>query len=243
MLTYPDNSFDAAYSVSVLEHIPDNGDLTALSELVGVVKPGGIIVITVPYDRSYRETFVQHSIYERKQVGVEPVFFERHYDDSTLADRLLKRVPAELVDVEFWGEGAARSVEHAQLPIGAAPINTVSEKTRPADAAAPHGCLSDAPEAWAVDGSLARGGWHKWPRVTTNLRRLVKRIMRQVLKRAAELLLLRAGSSARSRSAPGTRWAGGGPDRAAAMGPSGWLGAVGRGLRVVAGGCRCRGSG
>src|SRR5437899_8331244 len=38
-LTYADGSFDAAYSVSVLEHIPDSGGSPAIRELIRVVRP------------------------------------------------------------------------------------------------------------------------------------------------------------------------------------------------------------
>src|SRR5207249_5625146 len=41
-LTYADASFDAAFSVSVLEHIPDDGDTAAIGELLRVVRPGGM---------------------------------------------------------------------------------------------------------------------------------------------------------------------------------------------------------
>jgi SAM-dependent methyltransferase len=107
-LSYPDNTFDAAYSVSVLEHIPDLGDAAAMQELVRVVKPGGLVVVTTPYDRAYRETFVQESVYERQQVASEPVFFERHYDEAALADRLLAPINAHMIDRETWGEGSVR---------------------------------------------------------------------------------------------------------------------------------------
>jgi len=103
-LSYADDTFDAAYSVSVLEHIPDAGDTAALRELVRVVKPGGLVVVTVPYDLEYRESFVNESVYERKQIGSEPVFFERHYDEATLASRLLGPSGAEVGDIEKWGE-------------------------------------------------------------------------------------------------------------------------------------------
>lgn len=107
-LTYADNTFDAVYSVSVLEHIPDGGDTAAMEELLRVVKPGGLVIVTTPYDTAYRETFVQESVYERTQVGSEPVFFERHYDDAALAERLLGWTEAELVDQELWGEPGVR---------------------------------------------------------------------------------------------------------------------------------------
>ena len=107
-LTYPDASFDAAYSVSVLEHIPDDGDSLAIHELLRVVRPGGIVVVTVPFDRTHRDTFVDHDVYEREQKGSSPVFFERHYDRDTLAGRLLNAPAGRLSDVRFWGEGSVR---------------------------------------------------------------------------------------------------------------------------------------
>jgi len=107
-LTYADDSFDAAYSVSVIEHIPDDGDSAAMRELMRVVRPGGVVVVTVPYDRRYRETFVDGPVYERKPLGSEAVFFERHYDRESLTKRLLGQGTAEVVDLSFWGEGAIR---------------------------------------------------------------------------------------------------------------------------------------
>jgi SAM-dependent methyltransferase len=107
-LTYADGSFDAAYSVSVLEHIPERGDSAAIRELLRVVKPGGVVVATVPYDRRYRETFVNERVYEREPVGSEAIFFERHYDRKTLAERLLDSPMAEVVDLKIWGEGTFR---------------------------------------------------------------------------------------------------------------------------------------
>jgi SAM-dependent methyltransferase len=110
-MSYDDGCFDAAFSVSVLEHIPDGGDTDAVRELVRVVKPGGLILFTVPYDVGYRETFVNESVYERAQQGSESVFFERHYDEKTLHERLLSMPGTRVIDVELWGEGAIR-VEH-----------------------------------------------------------------------------------------------------------------------------------
>jgi SAM-dependent methyltransferase len=107
-LSYSDNSFDAAFSVSVLEHIPNDGDTLAIRELVRVVKPGGLVVVTTPYDLRYRETFVDGSVYERQQEAREPVFFERHYDEVTLQERLLTPSGADLLDLQLWGEGSVR---------------------------------------------------------------------------------------------------------------------------------------
>ena len=45
-LRFPDSSFDKIVCTEVLEHIDD--DKTAIKELYRVLKPGGVIAITVP---------------------------------------------------------------------------------------------------------------------------------------------------------------------------------------------------
>lgn len=103
-LEYPDNSFDAAFSISVLEHIPERGDTAAIRELVRVVKPGGLVVATTPYDASYRETYVRGPVYEREAGPDELIFFERHYDKATLDERLTGIEGTRVADLELWGE-------------------------------------------------------------------------------------------------------------------------------------------
>lgn len=105
-LTYADDSFDAAVSISVLEHIPDDGDSAAMRELVRCVRPGGRIVVTTPYALKYSETFVNRPVYERAQKESQPVFYERHYDASALGRRLLEVPGTRVVDLALWGEGS-----------------------------------------------------------------------------------------------------------------------------------------
>lgn len=45
-LPYPDNTFDAAILSEILEHIDD--DVAGLKEIYRVLKPGGVVAITVP---------------------------------------------------------------------------------------------------------------------------------------------------------------------------------------------------
>jgi ubiquinone/menaquinone biosynthesis C-methylase UbiE len=55
-LTFADNSFDITYSMSVLEHVEGDGsDVRGMSELIRVTKPGGMILVTVPFGTSYVE--------------------------------------------------------------------------------------------------------------------------------------------------------------------------------------------
>ena len=83
-LPYGDRSFDHAYSISVLEHIPDDGDVVALRELARVVRPGGRVFLTLPYARSYREEWRRVPVYGGDGGGdpsSESHFFQRWYDE------------------------------------------------------------------------------------------------------------------------------------------------------------------
>jgi ubiquinone/menaquinone biosynthesis C-methylase UbiE len=45
-MPFADNSFDRVVAAEVLEHIPD--DVTAISEIARVLRPGGVAAVTVP---------------------------------------------------------------------------------------------------------------------------------------------------------------------------------------------------
>jgi SAM-dependent methyltransferase len=93
-LPYEDASFDRAYSVSVLEHIPERGDEAALKELARVVKPGGRIVLTLPHARKAWDEFRDHPLYADH--GPSPngrYFFQRWYD-SAAVERLVTAAPS-----------------------------------------------------------------------------------------------------------------------------------------------------
>ena len=84
--TYPDEHFDLIYSISVIEHIPGRGDSDALAEFRRMLKPGGTIVVEVPYRHAGEERFMH---YDSKGAPLaEPRFYERLYDAAGLRDRL-----------------------------------------------------------------------------------------------------------------------------------------------------------
>jgi len=78
-LCHPSDCFDAVYSLSVIEHIPHEGDRIALTELMRVVKPGGRVLLTVPLGPLFHEHYGHFDVYERKYDGT-PVFISRTYD-------------------------------------------------------------------------------------------------------------------------------------------------------------------
>jgi len=89
-------SFDHATSISVLEHVAgEGGDVAALGELARCVRPGGTILVTLPYAAEayveYRTApaYVDHG--ERDVHGRS--FFQRWYDAAAV-ERLVAAVPA-----------------------------------------------------------------------------------------------------------------------------------------------------
>jgi len=85
-LPYADGSFDLAYSISVIEHIPDHGDSVAIEEMLRVVRPGGRAVVEVPLREKGREIF--RNTDSKGAPVAEPMFYERWYDEPMVSERL-----------------------------------------------------------------------------------------------------------------------------------------------------------
>jgi hypothetical protein len=88
----------------VLEHIPDDGDSTAMREIARVLKPGGLVALTVPFAATgYCEEFVDGPVYERNELE-KPTFYQRRHDLDSLRKRLIEPSGLELVQMTFFGE-------------------------------------------------------------------------------------------------------------------------------------------
>lgn len=99
-LSFPDDSFDFVYSISVIEHIDGFGDKKAIDEIARVLKVGGTAVVTVPYDKEGYDVFRDESVYH-KQYASLPVFYERWYNEEQLQGRLLGNSKLEVVDLQL----------------------------------------------------------------------------------------------------------------------------------------------
>ncbi len=91
-LGYESNSFDVVYSMSVLEHVQGaDGDTRAAKELFRVLKPGGLLLLSVPYGNSYVEQ-IRRGFKDAIEKRGDSVFyfFQRIYDRSSLNCRLLQ---------------------------------------------------------------------------------------------------------------------------------------------------------
>jgi SAM-dependent methyltransferase len=119
-LSYADESFDWVYSISVLEHVADQlvgdalepGDSTAMQEIARVLRPGGVVTLTVPYDaRGYWEEFLEGPVYERAAGTGGKTFYQRHYDDQAVEERLIAPSGLRCDAKVLLGEGGRLKVE------------------------------------------------------------------------------------------------------------------------------------
>lgn len=106
-LSYPDDSFDRVFSISVIEHIPEDGDTHAMREIARVLRPGGVLTLTVPFAAEwYEEEWVRGGVYERQDGG--PTFYQRRYDLAELHRRLIEPSGLRLVEATYFGEPGMR---------------------------------------------------------------------------------------------------------------------------------------
>ena len=95
-LKYSDGEFDIVYSMSVIEHIEgESGDSQGIREMIRVLKPGGLLVVSVPFGSRFEEQQRAGFSGAVKETGDSQLyFFQRIYDQPTLAARVLQPAAA-----------------------------------------------------------------------------------------------------------------------------------------------------
>ncbi|HTP80609.1 MAG TPA: methyltransferase domain-containing protein [Bacteroidota bacterium] len=113
-LPFDEGYFTKIFSISVLEHIPDDGDATCASEIGRSLARGGICVITVPFSPTgaveykfprqfYWASKVQEKINEGK------VFYQRRYSEKDLYERIVGPSSLTVEKILYMGERFALS--------------------------------------------------------------------------------------------------------------------------------------
>lgn len=113
-LGFKDDTFDKVYSISVLEHIPGDGDTRTMKELARVLKPGGRLVITVPYAGKYRSETIERDVYNLHTGKGGRFHWSHFYDEAALRKKLIEGSGLGLEGVYFgYGPGSAvwKSIE------------------------------------------------------------------------------------------------------------------------------------
>lgn len=94
-LKYPNSEFSVVFSMSVIEHIEgESADSAAMRELTRVLKPGGLLAVTVPIGNQYLEQQRVGFRAAAQRTGDQSVFFfQRIYTPQTATERLVNAVP------------------------------------------------------------------------------------------------------------------------------------------------------
>ena len=85
------SQYDVVYSMSVIEHVEGaSGDSDAVREMVRVLKPGGLLLISVPCGPRYMEQNIVGVSGAVVQTGDDkPYFFQRIYDGAAFRSRVV----------------------------------------------------------------------------------------------------------------------------------------------------------
>ncbi len=106
-LPYPDAFFSKVYSISVIEHIPDDGDSDCLREIGRVLAPGGRCLLTVPFWPTSQDVYHRPDFYfaaSSPTNGGGLVFFQRRYSEEDLQRRLIRPSGLHLTRLLYVGE-------------------------------------------------------------------------------------------------------------------------------------------
>jgi len=74
-LGFTDESFDGCVCVSVVEHIPGDGDQAAMREMWRVLRPGAVLHLTTMLAKSHRNEMIDHRQYGDATVAIGGEFF------------------------------------------------------------------------------------------------------------------------------------------------------------------------
>jgi ubiquinone/menaquinone biosynthesis C-methylase UbiE len=99
---YADRSFDLITCISVLEHIPDN--ISAVSKMWNLLKPGGRLFITVPCLATAAEQYVDANLYGLAVPKEEDYSFLQYYYDDSLLRQFIFSITGEPAHFSIYGE-------------------------------------------------------------------------------------------------------------------------------------------
>jgi len=101
------NSFDLITSMSVIEHIPD--DKGAIQKMWDLLKPGGVLVISIPCAAKASEEYTNLNDYELIDTDENGfVFWQRYYDEKLITERIYS-ITGTPRSFQIYGERKAGS--------------------------------------------------------------------------------------------------------------------------------------
>ncbi len=116
-MPFPDDEFDRVVAAEVLEHLPD--DLTAIAELVRVLRPGGTIAVTVPRWLPERICWALSEEYHRVEGGHVRIYTARELVEKLRSAGLepFGRGHAHALHSPYWWIKCAVGVHNDRHPL------------------------------------------------------------------------------------------------------------------------------
>lgn len=103
-LDFPDEKFETITSISVIEHIPDNGDLQAVTKLWKMLRFGGRLFLTVPCASEATIEYIDFNEYGLLVPDKDNyVFGQRFYNEEVLNERIFV-VTGQPIRFAIYGE-------------------------------------------------------------------------------------------------------------------------------------------
>ena len=142
-----DQQYDSIWSISVIEHIPELGDAQAMQLMYKALDHAGRLIVTVPVDRHAWDEYRQDDVYHLGVAsGPKGRFFQRWYDESAIASRLLDPLGPIEVHLEWFGERVAgRFAEYENAWIRSGRERTVDDPREIADWYSSYRAWADMP--------------------------------------------------------------------------------------------------
>lgn len=106
-LSFANGSFSKTYAISVVEHIPEDGDTQCVQEMARVLAKGGRCLITVPFAPVSRVDYQDANFYwaGSSQPGDDGrVFFQRRYSEEDLYSRLITPSGMRVLKIAYVGD-------------------------------------------------------------------------------------------------------------------------------------------
>jgi SAM-dependent methyltransferase len=101
----PAARFDAIWSISVVEHIPGDGDTAAVRRLHDALRPGAPLILTVPVARAFTDEYRERDVYGLGRTQERGrYFFQHQYDEGAIGERLVSAAPWAKVELRWFGE-------------------------------------------------------------------------------------------------------------------------------------------
>lgn len=106
-LDFPSDSFDIITSISVIEHIPGEGDKAAVAKLWQMLRPGGSLILSVPCAREAFEEYIDFNEYGLLTPGEDGYTFGQRFYDEILLEKRIFCITGTPLNLAVYGEKTA----------------------------------------------------------------------------------------------------------------------------------------